>query len=182
MYYKERCGRDTASLIAVDYDHQIQAMIENNVREKKIRILLTKDPETNLQVTITPMKRPRETTTQEPLDRPMTQEKIDAYKKWLENLQQYQPDTGRYISSNHNLYKLYVGFSTTLTNSLCAEFKDDYRDETIKTYKEWLRHQDYLDDICKFYSFTQHSNTILLCEQNCIAKLMDPFYEMQYLI
>lgn len=114
MYYKERCGRDTASLIAVDYDHQIQAMIENNVREKKIRILLTKDPETNLQVTITPMKRPRETTTQEPLDRPMTHEQIDAYKKWLENLQQYQPDTGRYISSNHNLYKLYVGFTLHL--------------------------------------------------------------------
>nr|TKW15028.1 hypothetical protein SEVIR_5G204600v2 [Setaria viridis] len=63
LYYKERCGRNTAALIG---------------------------------------------------------EQIDAYKIWLQNLQQDEPDT---------------------------EFKDDYRDETIETYKEWLRRKEYLQDI-----------------------------------
>jgi hypothetical protein len=28
---------------------------------------------------------------------------------------------------------------------------DDFREDTIKTYKEWLRHQDDLPDICNFF-------------------------------
>nr|XP_034599363.1 uncharacterized protein LOC117860213 [Setaria viridis] len=48
---------------------------------------------------------------------------IDAYKIWLQNLQQDEPDT---------------------------EFKDDYKDETMETYKEWLRRKEYLQDIISY--------------------------------
>lgn len=164
LYYKERCGRNTAALVPLDYDHQIPAMLQSNSKDRKIRILLTRDQQTNLQVTITPLKRRRETTT----EGRRIGEQIDAYKIWLQNLQQDEPDTGRYNSSSHNLYKLCVVLSIALTYSLRAEFKDDYRDETIETYKEWLRRKEYLQDISNFYSFIQQSKLILLVNKKCI--------------
>jgi len=42
-----------------------------------------------------------------------------------------------------------------------TEFKDIYRDDTIKTYKEWLRVQGQLDDICNITSFHQISTKLL---------------------
>jgi hypothetical protein len=34
---------------------------------------------------------------------------------------------------------------------------DDFREDTIKTYKEWLRHQGDLPDICDFF-YLQRTN------------------------
>jgi hypothetical protein len=39
-----------------------------------------------------------------------------------------------------------------LQTPLCAEYKDDYRNETIKTYKEWLRQNGDLTHISNFNS------------------------------
>jgi hypothetical protein len=36
-----------------------------------------------------------------------------------------------------------------------AEFKDIYRDDTVETYKEWLRVQGQLDDICNITTFAK---------------------------
>ncbi|RLN36233.1 uncharacterized protein C2845_PM03G30160 [Panicum miliaceum] len=108
LYYKKRYANDTASLILIDFDNQIADMMAQNKGERKLRMVLSKVELTEMQVGITPMKRPRGTTTEKPADVPTAEEPIDAYKEWLANLQQDQPDT---------------------------EFRDDYRDETINTYK-----------------------------------------------
>ena len=102
MYYKKRCGRDIASLISIDYDHQIEVMIANNQTERELRLVLTMDQQTDLQVSISPMKRPRDTTTEEPIHVPTIEEPIDVYRNRLANLQQDEPDTGKFISSTHH--------------------------------------------------------------------------------
>ncbi|XP_039771101.1 uncharacterized protein LOC120639140 [Panicum virgatum] len=125
MYYLKRCGNDSASLILLDYDHQTESMMAANEVERKLRLLISTEQPSELMKSITPMKRPRGTTTKSRIDVPTAEEPIDAYKEWLEILQQEQ---------------------------LEMEFRDDYRDETIETYKEWLRRKGYLRDICKIYS------------------------------
>jgi len=56
LYYKKRCGGDLATLEPIDYVKQIDNMIQDNIMEKEIRLVLTKQPETTNQVSITPMK------------------------------------------------------------------------------------------------------------------------------
>jgi len=84
MYYKKRCGRDVARLELIDFEEDAESMIQNNQRERKVRIVLSRDQARELQVSITPMKRPREP---EGTDQQRRQEPIDEYKVWLTNLQ-----------------------------------------------------------------------------------------------
>ena len=84
MYYKKRCGRDVARLELIDFEEDAESMIQNNQRERKVRIVLSRDQARELQVSITPMKRPREP---EGTDQQRRQEPIDEYKVWLANLQ-----------------------------------------------------------------------------------------------
>nr|TKW21150.1 hypothetical protein SEVIR_4G180000v2 [Setaria viridis] len=95
-------------------------MLAANEGERKLRLVLATVQPTELNKSITPLKRPRDKTKEAPIDVPTAEEPIDAYKEWLANLQQDQRDT---------------------------EFRDDYRDETIMTYKEWLRRKGFLTDI-----------------------------------
>jgi hypothetical protein len=44
----------------------------------------------------------------------------------------------------------WYNLNTALTYSIMAEFWDDYRDETIMTYKEWLRQWHQLYNISNF--------------------------------
>lgn len=44
---------------------------------------------------------------------------------------------------------------------LFADFEDIFRDDTVKTYKEWLRVQGQLDDICNITSFPKISTKLL---------------------
>ena len=60
LYYKKRCGRDVASLQAIDYNRHAENMLQDNESEKEIRLVLTREEETIQQVSITPMKRPRQ--------------------------------------------------------------------------------------------------------------------------
>ena len=95
MYYLKRCGNDSASLIFLDYDHQTEAMIAANEDERKFRLWISIEQPSELMKSITPMKRPRDTTKKTHIDVPTAKEPIDAYKEWLEILQQEQPDTGK---------------------------------------------------------------------------------------
>ncbi|WVZ64050.1 hypothetical protein U9M48_013626 [Paspalum notatum var. saurae] len=80
---------------------------------------MAKESLKDLSVSITPIKRTRE---QQQEDLPCAQEEIDAYKVWLSKLKQENPRT---------------------------ELKDEFRQQTIETYKEWLTLQGDLlgDDI-----------------------------------
>jgi hypothetical protein len=57
LYYKKRCGGDKANLTSVDYDIATIEMIQNNIKEKKVRMLLSRDQPTQWHVSITLMKR-----------------------------------------------------------------------------------------------------------------------------
>ena len=63
-------------------------MLEDNEREKEIRLVLSKEQETTLQVSITPLKRLR----QEPVgdEHPFMDDPFDAYKDWLEKLPKHK--------------------------------------------------------------------------------------------
>ena len=99
MYYLKRCGNDSASLILLDYDHQIEPMLAANEGEMKLRLLLATEQSSELMKSITPMKRPRDTNKGNYIDVPTAKEPLDAYKEWLENLQQDQPDIDNLKSS-----------------------------------------------------------------------------------
>ena len=101
LYYKKRCANDIATLISIDFLHQIEDMMADNEGERKLRMVLSKVDLTELQVSITPMKRRRGTTTEKPTNVPTAEEPVDAYKEWLANLQEDQPDTGKLSSSTH---------------------------------------------------------------------------------
>jgi hypothetical protein len=52
----------------------------------------------------------------------------------------------------------------------CAEFRDDYRVDTVKTYKEWLRRKGFLTEICKCYCI------ILVSDILSVVPVAVPFY------
>jgi hypothetical protein len=105
LYYKKRCGSDKANLTSVEYDIETIEMIQNNIKEKNVRMLLSRDQPTQLHVSITPMKRPR-------VVEPCTNDPIDAYKVWLADLQckakekdddgDEEEEPGRLCWFNHN--------------------------------------------------------------------------------
>nr|TKW01143.1 hypothetical protein SEVIR_8G159500v2 [Setaria viridis] len=85
LYYKERCGRNTAVLVPLDYDHQIPAMLQSNSKDRKIRILLIRDQQTNLQ------------------DEQDTgrDETIETYTEWLRR-KEYLQDIISYLDQDDN--------------------------------------------------------------------------------
>ncbi|XP_020393666.1 uncharacterized protein [Zea mays] len=133
LFYKKRCGIDRSRLLALDYIHQ-EAMLSDNMDERKISFVLTKDPPSDLEVSITPIKRPRQRTN---VDEETIEVLIDAYKEWLAILQHDNPET---------------------------DLMDDFREDTIKTYKEWLRHQGDLPDIL-LYERQSNDDLILSDEE-----------------
>ncbi|KAJ1262311.1 hypothetical protein BS78_09G096700 [Paspalum vaginatum] len=117
LYYKKRCGRDVARLEAIDFDHQAEAMVENGEGERKARLVLTKEQAKEMQVSISPMKRMRE----KPIsDEDGIYDTRDEYKIWLRDLKKEYPN---------------------------IDLKDDFRDHTIQTYKEWLNAQGLMEHI-----------------------------------
>lgn len=117
LYYKKRCGRDVARLEVIDFDHQAETMVANGEGERKARLLLTKEQPKEMQASISPMKRTRE----KPIrDEDGIHDILDEYKIWLRDLKKDYPDT---------------------------DLKDDFRDHTIETYKEWLNAQGLMEHI-----------------------------------
>ena len=83
MFCKKRVCSDVASLMIVDYESDVYTMIKDNEEERKVRLLLTRDEPPNMQVSITPLKQPREMKSNK---RPCIEDPIDAYKAWLSDL------------------------------------------------------------------------------------------------
>jgi hypothetical protein len=90
LYYKKQRGRDTASVELIDFEHQARSMIQTCETERKVYLIMTKEPMNELRVSITPIKRSRDLL----MDEEPVQEDFDAYKVWLQELQQQEPDTG----------------------------------------------------------------------------------------
>jgi hypothetical protein len=84
LFYKKRCGRDIATLQSIEIEKDVESMIKNSDREMKVKLLLTRDQPTKLHVSMTPIKRQRES---KDFREPYTEEQIGAYKMWLANLQ-----------------------------------------------------------------------------------------------
>jgi hypothetical protein len=90
LYYKKWYTRDTASAELIDFEHQARSMIQTCEIERKVCLIMTKEPLNELRVSITPIKRSRDLVMgEEPV-----QEDLDAYKVWLQELQQEELDTG----------------------------------------------------------------------------------------
>jgi hypothetical protein len=60
LYYKKRCGRDTTSVVPIDFEHQARSMIQTYETERKVCLIMTKEPLNELRVSITPIKRSRD--------------------------------------------------------------------------------------------------------------------------
>jgi hypothetical protein len=95
LYYMKRTSNNTATLISVDYEHKIEPMLAACARERKLRLVLSVEQPTQLNSSITPLKRPRAKTQATHEDVPAGEEAIDAYKEWLSNLEQDQLDPGK---------------------------------------------------------------------------------------
>jgi hypothetical protein len=53
LYYKKRCGRDTTSVEFIDFEHQAISMIQTCEIERKVCLIMTKEPLIELRVSIT---------------------------------------------------------------------------------------------------------------------------------
>jgi hypothetical protein len=89
LYYNKRCGRDTTSVELIDFEHQARSMIQTYETERKVCLIMTKEPLNELQVSITPIKRSRDLV----MDEEPVREDLNAYKNWLQELQQQESDT-----------------------------------------------------------------------------------------
>ena len=69
-------------------------MLRMNEAEREIRLVLSKEQEHQVDVAITPIKRPREKGNN---DDTSTLEDIDAYKLWLKKLQSKDPKNGMIV-------------------------------------------------------------------------------------
>jgi hypothetical protein len=58
LYYKRRCG-NAATLLELEVEDHVDAMIACNKAEKEVRLLLSKDQIIDEHVSITPLKVPR---------------------------------------------------------------------------------------------------------------------------
>ena len=94
MYYKMHCGRDVAKLEAMGYTRDADTVLRMNEAVGEIRLVLSKDQEHEVDVAITPIKRPREKGNN---DDTSTLEDIDAYKLWLKKLQSKDPKNGMIV-------------------------------------------------------------------------------------
>ena len=94
LYYKKRCGRDVASLQPLDFVRHAEIMLQDNESEKEIRLVLSKEQETAQQVSITPLKRPRQQLEED--EHLFMDDPFDAYKDWLKKL---RPEQSKSIPS-----------------------------------------------------------------------------------
>ncbi|XP_066358129.1 uncharacterized protein [Miscanthus floridulus] len=120
LYYKKRCGRDVASLQPLDFVRHAEIMLQDNESEKEIRLVLSKEQETAQQVSITPLKRPRQQLEED--EHLFMDDPFDAYKDCLKKLRPEQ---------SKNL-------------------KDDTRQQAVNTYKEFLRMKGDILEIMAF--------------------------------
>jgi len=117
FYYKKRAGRDVATLQPLDFVRHAELMLQDNESEKEIRLVLTKEQVTAQQVSITPLKRPRQQLEKD--DHPFMDDPFDAYKEWLEKLPPEQSEGISFTILHMFLYcpeswQIYINY--TLSN------------------------------------------------------------------
>jgi len=78
LYYKKRCGTDVAMLQSIDYTRDPERMVHEYAEERKIRLVLSKEQQAAQQVSITPLKRPRQQPEDE--EHPFMDDPFDAFK------------------------------------------------------------------------------------------------------
>ena len=79
-----------------------------------------------------------------------------------------ESQVGSFSSSTTTKFNVSGNLNNALTYLTLIEFRDDYRDETIKTYKEWLRQRRQLFNISKFSMLTINIRHYTKCVKiNC---------------
>jgi len=150
LYYKRRSGNSIATLNEIEYDVDANAMISSNAEEREVRLVLSRDQITERTVDITPIKLPRTvaSNSEHSID-----ESLDDYKVWLNNMHRQGQGMGKLCCCPiMNCYIiLYCNGQITNSSMAFVDFEDIYRDDTVKTYKEWLRVQGQLDQISNIY-------------------------------
>ncbi|KAK3153532.1 hypothetical protein QOZ80_2BG0176400 [Eleusine coracana subsp. coracana] len=98
LYYKNRCGLDVATLRDIDISQDVEIMVEEVSAERRLRLLLTKEPEPERHVNITPLKRPRDNESDDDEEDDIFgfDESVDAYKEWLQDLQDEDSENDLY--------------------------------------------------------------------------------------
>jgi hypothetical protein len=164
LYYKRRCGNAIATLNEIEYDVDANAMLSSNAEEREVRLVLSRDQITERNVEITPIKLPRMATISEDF----TDESINEYKVWLNNMHEEGQCMGKLCCCPilNGYIILYCNGHIIDINMDFTDFKDIYREDTVKTYKEWLRVQGQLDDISNITTFSKMSTKLLsiLCK------------------
>lgn len=166
LYYKKRSGNNVATLVEVETELDASGMITMNEEEKEVRLVLTRDKITELNVSITPVKLPPGTAFYEDF----TDEPIDEYKDWIAELHEAGVGRGKLTCCTLSIPASYFIGSQFNNISMVAEYKDTLREDTVKTYSAWLQLEGRFDDIGNIISlhvvsqFNGSSNTIFnLC-------------------
>ena len=84
MYYKKRSLEDPAqaTLNEIEFDYDVEIMIQSNEDERDVRIVLSKNPIADSSVAITPIKSNRVSSDHEE-EEEVQESDLDAYKDWL---------------------------------------------------------------------------------------------------
>ncbi|KAG2606903.1 hypothetical protein PVAP13_4NG207922 [Panicum virgatum] len=128
FYYKMRSGNAVATLKDIDREAGFISMIQSNARERELRIVLSSDEMRERTVAITPIKTATNTSPDEDME---DDDSIDAYKDWLS----YMHDREQ-----------------------AMELGDTTREETVETYKKWLRVEGKLDEINAYLNLSPQIN------------------------
>ena len=84
MYYKKRSAEAPAeaTLNEIEFDFDVETMIQSNEEERKVRIVLSKNPIADPSVVITPVKSNRVSSDHDE-EEEVQESELDAYKDWL---------------------------------------------------------------------------------------------------
>ena len=84
MYYKRRRAEAPAqaTLNEIEFDYDVEIMIKSNEEERKVRIVLSKNPIADPSVAITPIKSNRVSSDHDE-EEEVQESELDAYKDWL---------------------------------------------------------------------------------------------------
>jgi len=84
MYYKKRSLEDPAqaTLNEIEFDYDVEIMIQSNEEDRKVRIVLSKNPIADPSVAITPIKSNRVSLDHDE-EEEVQESELDAYKDWL---------------------------------------------------------------------------------------------------
>ena len=84
MYYKKRSLEDPAqaTLNEIEFDYDVEIMIQSNEEDRKVRIVLSKNPIADPSVAITPIKSNRVSSDHDE-EEEVQESELDAYKDWL---------------------------------------------------------------------------------------------------